>query len=173
MSDVFDDLINRQPPPNDPARVALVIASDERYAYFGTSAFAIRLLRLDQKIVSGVPMSLRHVANVLGTDAMLFQEFCDRFSKYDDRTADAVRGRAGGRGAGVLKGASHFVKRLAHFDQLQLPTKVGRNRLKSNPLCLAGHRRSKTFGAFDLAAQVVGVGHGCRSMVRITMQLFG
>jgi hypothetical protein len=41
---------------------------------------------LDQKIVSGVPMSLKRVANVLGTDAMLFQEFCDRLSKYSDKT---------------------------------------------------------------------------------------
>jgi hypothetical protein len=46
----------------------------------------VRLLRLDQKIVGGVPMSLKRVANVLGTDAMLFQEFCDRFSKYGDKT---------------------------------------------------------------------------------------
>jgi len=52
-----------------------VVSSDQRFAYFGTAAFAIRLLRLDQKIASGVPMSLRRVANILGTDAMLFQEF--------------------------------------------------------------------------------------------------
>jgi hypothetical protein len=84
MSVVFDDPIDRQSPPNDPARITAVIASDR--AYFGTSAFAIRLLRLDQKIGSGVPMSLRCVANILDTDAMLFQEFSDRFSKYGDRT---------------------------------------------------------------------------------------
>ena len=71
---------------SDPARIAAVIASDERFAYFGTAAFVVRLLRLDQKIVGGVPMSLKRVANVLGTDAMLFQEFCDRFSKYGDKT---------------------------------------------------------------------------------------
>jgi hypothetical protein len=86
-ANVFDDLIDRQsPPPNYPARVAGVIASDERHAYFGTAAFAVRLLRLDQKIVSGVLMSSKRVANVLGTDATLFQEFCDRLSKYGDRT---------------------------------------------------------------------------------------
>jgi hypothetical protein len=84
MSDV--EAISRQSRPNDPARIAAVIASDERFAYFGTNAFTIRLLRLDQKIVSGVPMSLKRVANILGTDAMLFQEFCDRFSKYGDKT---------------------------------------------------------------------------------------
>jgi hypothetical protein len=85
MSDVFDDLINRQS-PNDPARIAAVISADRRFSYFGTSAFAIRLLRLDQKIVSGVPMNLKRVANILNTDAMLFQEFCDRLSKYGDKT---------------------------------------------------------------------------------------
>jgi hypothetical protein len=46
---------------------------------------------------------------------------------------------------------------LAHFDQLQLAPKFGRHRLKSNPLCLAGHRRGEAFGAFDLAAQGIGV----------------
>jgi hypothetical protein len=74
MSDAFDDLIDRQSPPNDPARIAAVIASDPRFAYF------------DQKIVGGVPMTLKRVANILNTDATLFQEFRDRFSKYGDRT---------------------------------------------------------------------------------------
>jgi hypothetical protein len=68
------------------AAIAAVIASDQRFAYFGTSAFAIRLLRLDQKIGSGVPMSLKRVANVLGNDPMLLQQFTDRFSKYGDKT---------------------------------------------------------------------------------------
>jgi hypothetical protein len=45
----------------------------------------VRQLRLDQKIVSGVPMSLTRVANVLGADAMLFHELCDRFSRLGDR----------------------------------------------------------------------------------------
>jgi hypothetical protein len=85
MSDVFDDVIDRQS-PNDPARIAAVIAADQRFAFFGTSAFTVRLLRLDQKIASGVPMSLKRVANILGTDATLFQEFCDRFSRYGDKT---------------------------------------------------------------------------------------
>jgi hypothetical protein len=85
MSDVFDEAVSSQSPPNDPARIAAVVASDERFVYFGTAAFAIRLLRLDQKIVSGVPMSLKRVANILNTDAMLFQEFCDRFSRYGDK----------------------------------------------------------------------------------------
>jgi hypothetical protein len=71
-----------------------VIASDRRFAYFGTSAFAIRLLRLDQKIGSGMP---------LNTDATLFREFCDRLSKYGDKTVTPFRGRAGGRGAGFLR----------------------------------------------------------------------
>ena len=46
----------------------------------------MRLLRLDQKIVGGVPMSLKRVANILNTDAMLFQEFRDPLSKYSDKT---------------------------------------------------------------------------------------
>jgi hypothetical protein len=56
------------------ARIAAVIAPDPRFAYF------------DQKIVGGVPMTLKRVANILNTDATLFQEFRDRFSKYGDRT---------------------------------------------------------------------------------------
>jgi len=83
MSGAFDE---RQVPPNDPARIAAVIASDRRFAYFANSDFAICLARLDQKIATGVSMSLKRVAYVLGTDAMLFQEFCDRFSKYGDET---------------------------------------------------------------------------------------
>jgi hypothetical protein len=71
---------------NTPARIAFVISSDTRFGYFGTAAFTVRLLRLDQKIVSGVPMSLKRVANILKTDATLFQEFCDRLSKYGDKT---------------------------------------------------------------------------------------
>jgi hypothetical protein len=31
-------------------------------------------------------MSLKRVANILNTGAMLFREFCDRFSKYGDKT---------------------------------------------------------------------------------------
>jgi hypothetical protein len=86
MSDVFDDLINRQTPTGGPARIAAVIASDPRFAYFGTAAFTVALLRLDQKIASGVPMTLKRMANVLNTDAMLLQEFCDRFLKYGDKS---------------------------------------------------------------------------------------
>jgi hypothetical protein len=56
MPDVFDDIIGRQASPADAARVAAVIASDFRFSYFGTAAFAVRLLRLDQKLIDGVPM---------------------------------------------------------------------------------------------------------------------
>jgi hypothetical protein len=98
--DAFDDLIYRQSPPGDPARIAAVVASDQRFAYFGTAAFAVRRLRLDQKIASGVPISLKRVANVLNTDAMLFQEFCDRLSKYGDRTLTLFGD--GQAGAGVF-----------------------------------------------------------------------
>jgi hypothetical protein len=74
------------------------------FAYFGTAAFAIRLLRLDQKIGSGVSMSLKRVANILNTDAMLLQQFCDRLSKYGDRTLVLFAGGRGARG------------RLIHFS---------------------------------------------------------
>ena len=63
-----------------------MIPPDRGFAYFGTAAFTVRLLRLDQKIASGMPMSLKRVANILNTDAMLFQEFCDRPSEYGDKT---------------------------------------------------------------------------------------
>ena len=41
-----------------------MIASNRRFKYFGTAAFAVRLLRLDQEIVSDLPMSLERVANI-------------------------------------------------------------------------------------------------------------
>jgi hypothetical protein len=50
MSEVFDDIIDRE---TDVARIAAVVASDFRFAYFGTGAFAVRLLRLDQKLADG------------------------------------------------------------------------------------------------------------------------
>jgi hypothetical protein len=45
-----------------------------------------RLDVLGVNLVSGAPMTLRRVVDVLNTDAMLFQEFCDRFSKYGDKS---------------------------------------------------------------------------------------
>jgi len=53
MPDVFDEAISRPSPPNDLVRIAAVIASDQRFAYFGTASFTVRLLRLDQKICGG------------------------------------------------------------------------------------------------------------------------
>jgi hypothetical protein len=47
------------------ARIAAVVASDFRFAYFGTAAFAERLLRLDQKLMDGIPMNPRRMANLL------------------------------------------------------------------------------------------------------------
>ena len=58
MSEVFDDIIDRE---TDVARIA--VASDFRFAYFGTAAFAVRLLRLDQKLMDGIPMNPRRMAN--------------------------------------------------------------------------------------------------------------
>jgi hypothetical protein len=42
------------PPRPAAARIATVIAADRRFEYFGTAAFAERLLRLDQKLLDGV-----------------------------------------------------------------------------------------------------------------------
>jgi hypothetical protein len=64
MSEVFDDIIDRE---TDVARIAAVFASDFRFAYFGTAAFAVRLLRLDQKLMDGIPMNPRRMANTLNT----------------------------------------------------------------------------------------------------------
>jgi hypothetical protein len=52
MSDVDDD-IDRDASSADVARVA----SDFRFVYFGSAAFATRLLRLDEKLTDGVPMT--------------------------------------------------------------------------------------------------------------------
>jgi hypothetical protein len=39
MSDVFDDIIEREGSPADAARIAAVIKAEPRFAYFGTAAF--------------------------------------------------------------------------------------------------------------------------------------
>jgi hypothetical protein len=44
MPDAFDDIIDRKASRADVAHVATVIASDSRFAVFGTAAFAMRLL---------------------------------------------------------------------------------------------------------------------------------
>jgi hypothetical protein len=86
MSDVFDDIIDRQASPGEAARIAAVIASDFRFAYFGTAAFAVRLLRLDQKLMDGIPMNPRRMANVLDTKPELLREFCGHLAKPGDET---------------------------------------------------------------------------------------
>ena len=53
MPDV--DIIDRQGSPAELSRVAAVVASDSRLAYFATATFAVKLLRLDQKLANGVP----------------------------------------------------------------------------------------------------------------------
>ena len=55
MSEVFDDIIDRE---TDAASIAAVVAPDFRFAYFGTAAFAVRLLRLDQKLMDGIHSEL-------------------------------------------------------------------------------------------------------------------
>jgi hypothetical protein len=58
MSGVFDDIIERQASPADVARIAAIVKSDFRFIYFGTAAFAVRLLRLDQKLMDGIHSKL-------------------------------------------------------------------------------------------------------------------
>jgi hypothetical protein len=88
MSDVFDsdDIIDRQGSPAELASVAVVVASDFRFTYFGTAAFAVRLLRLDQKLIDGIPMNPRRMANVLNTKPELLREFCGHLAKPGDET---------------------------------------------------------------------------------------
>jgi hypothetical protein len=86
MSDVFDDIIEREGSPADAARIAAVIKAEPRFAYFGTAAFAVRLLRLDQKLMDGIPMNPRRLANVLNTKPELLREFCGHLTKPGDET---------------------------------------------------------------------------------------
>jgi hypothetical protein len=69
-SEVFDDIIDRE---TDVARIAAIVASDFRFAYFGTAAFAVRLLRLDQKLMDGIPMNPRRMANLLNVTPELLR----------------------------------------------------------------------------------------------------
>jgi hypothetical protein len=68
------------------ARIAAVVASDFRFAYFGTAAFAVRRLRLDQKLADGIPTNPRRLANVLYTKPELLREFCGHLAKPGDET---------------------------------------------------------------------------------------
>ena len=86
MSGVDDD-IDREASPADVARVAAVVASDFRFVYFGSAAFATRLLRLDEKLTDGVPMNPRRMANVLNTRPELLREFCGHLVKPGEETA--------------------------------------------------------------------------------------
>jgi hypothetical protein len=73
--------------------VAAVVASDFRFAYFGTAALAVRLLRLDQKLIDGVPMSPRRMADVLNTKPELLLEFCGHLAEPGDETVTCTLGR--------------------------------------------------------------------------------
>jgi hypothetical protein len=84
--DAFDTLIGRQSPLADAARIAAVTASDFRFGYFGTAAFAALLLRLDQKLIDGIPMNPRRMANVLNTKPELLREFCGHLIAPGDET---------------------------------------------------------------------------------------
>jgi hypothetical protein len=62
MLDVFDDLIDRHSPPNDPARIA-VTASDQRFEFFGKAGF-LHLLRAIMDISARVRKSSSRTANL-------------------------------------------------------------------------------------------------------------
>ena len=62
------------------------MASDFRFAYFGTAAFAVRLLRLDQKLINGIAMNPRRMSNVFNTKPELLREFCGHLAKPGDET---------------------------------------------------------------------------------------
>jgi hypothetical protein len=84
------------PPRPGAARIAAVIASDRRFAYFGTTRFAERLLRLEQKLADGWgTWTPKRTANLLNTKSELLQEFCGHFADSDDGTVTLdVDGRA-------------------------------------------------------------------------------
>jgi hypothetical protein len=84
------------PPTTAPEHVAFVIASDQRFEYFGTAAFAERLLALERKMADGVAMTPKRMANVLNTTPKLLQEFSAHFAKPGD-SDDTVMLYANGR----------------------------------------------------------------------------
>ena len=59
MSDVFGNTTDREASPANVARITAAVASDFRFTYFGTTGFAVRLLRLDQKLADGIPTNSR------------------------------------------------------------------------------------------------------------------
>jgi hypothetical protein len=46
----------------------------------------VRLLRLDQKLIDGIPLNPRRMANVLNTKPELLREFCGHLAKPGDQT---------------------------------------------------------------------------------------
>jgi hypothetical protein len=46
----------------------------------------VRLLRLDQKLIDGIPMNPRRLANTLNTKPELLREFCGHLAKPGDET---------------------------------------------------------------------------------------
>src|SRR5258706_3324482 len=86
MTNVFDDITYRQASPADAARIAAVIRAEPRFECFGKAAFAMRLLRLDQKLADGVPMSPKKMSNILNVKPELLREFCGHFAKPGDET---------------------------------------------------------------------------------------
>jgi hypothetical protein len=94
MSDVFDDIIEREGSPADAARIAAVIKAEPRFECFGKAAFATRLLRLDQKLADGVAMTRKKMSNILNVKPELLQEFCGHLTKPGARRRLYADGRA-------------------------------------------------------------------------------
>jgi hypothetical protein len=84
---IFDETIDGQSRPDDVARIAAVVRAEPRFAYFGTAAFAVRLLRLDQKLADGVAMTPKKMSNILNVKSELLQEFLAHLTKPGDETA--------------------------------------------------------------------------------------
>jgi hypothetical protein len=81
--------------PADVARITAAVASDFRVTYFGTGAFAVRLLR-DQKLMYGIPKNPRRLSNVLNTKPELLREFCGHLTKPGDETVTLFADGPGG-----------------------------------------------------------------------------
>jgi hypothetical protein len=92
MSDVDDD-IDREASPADVARVAAVVASDFRFVYFGSAAFATRLLRLDEKLTDGVRMNPAALAGGAAGDQPSLHVRGERASSVAILSGGGDRGR--------------------------------------------------------------------------------
>ncbi len=109
MSDVFDDIIDRQASPADMAPIAAIVASDFRFAYFGTAAFAVRIAAARSETCRRHPDEPAQVGEHPEKPELL-RKFCDHLAKPGDETVVLLVDGRGDRDSGVLR---HF-RRTAH-----------------------------------------------------------